>query len=50
MKPPSLAVYTTTTVPYGYKQNLLEAFGLSIRVDGSFDKVVYHNQPKTISK
>ena len=30
MKLPSLAVYTTTTVPYGYKQNLLQVFGLPI--------------------
>ena len=30
MKPPSLAVYSTTTVPYGYKQNLLQGFGLPI--------------------
>ena len=43
MKSPSLAVYTTTTVPYGYKQNLLQAFGLPIEKDGSFHKVVYHN-------
>ena len=48
MKRPSLAVYTTTTVPYGYKQNLLQGFGLPIEKDGSFKKVIYHNQTNTI--
>ena len=48
MKPPSLAVYTTTTVPYGYKQNLLQGFGLPIEKDGSFKKVRYHNENNTI--
>ena len=40
MKRPSLAVYTTTTVPYGYKQNLLQGFGLPIEKDESFNKVI----------
>ena len=44
MKLPSLAVYTTTTVPYGYKQNLLQGFGLPIEQGGDFHKVIYHNQ------
>ena len=44
MKHPSLAIYTTTTGSYGYKQNLLQGFGLDIEKDGSFQKVVYHNQ------
>ena len=39
MKLPSLAVYSTTTVPYGYKQNLLQGFGLPIEKDGSFKPV-----------
>ncbi len=44
MKPPSLAVYTTTTVPYGYKQNLLQGFGLAIENDGSFKKFLDQNK------
>ena len=44
MKRPSLAVYTTTTVPYGYKQNLLQGFGLPIEKDGSFKKVSFQEK------
>ena len=49
MKRPSLVdIFNRSTVPYGYKQNLLQGFGLPIEKDGSFDKVVYHNQNNTI--
>jgi hypothetical protein len=45
---PSLAAYMTTTVPFGYKRNLLEAFTQPIIKDDEFDKVVLHNQDSLI--
>ena len=48
MNRPSLAIYLTTTVPFGYKHNLMNAFGLPIEKDKGFHRVVYHNKPDTI--
>ena len=43
-----ISIYYRSTGSYGYKQNLLQGFGLDIEKDGSFDKVTYHNQNNTI--
>ena len=48
MKRPSLAIYTTTTVPFGYKQSLLNVFGIPLQKDPDVEKVVYHNTPDMI--
>ena len=44
MKRPSLAIYTTTTVDFGYKQSLLNVFGVPLQKDPDIEKVVYHNK------
>ena len=48
MKRPSLAIYTTTTVDFGYKQSLLNVFGVPLQKDPDIEKVVYHNKPDMI--
>jgi len=41
---PSLTAYMTTTVPFGYKKDLLEAFTQPVIKDDQFEKVVLHEQ------
>jgi len=48
MKRPSLAIYTTTTVDFGYKQSLLNVFGVPLQKDPDIEKVIYHNTPNMI--